>query len=89
VVYRVFVWPLLGGADRSVGARLAIDLASAVGREDLVRVSLERRADGFWATPVPGPPSSLRALATAAGVALVPADVSALPAGTCITVIRF
>jgi molybdopterin molybdotransferase len=88
VVYQVFVRPLLGADDRAV-ARLTAAVASTVGREDLVRVTLELRVDGYWATPLPGPPSSLRALATAAGVALVPPDVSALPAGACITVVRF
>jgi molybdopterin molybdotransferase len=87
VIYAAFVRPLLGADDRMV-ARLTVDVASVTGREDLVRVALEPRADGLWAAPLGGPPSSLRALATAAGVAVVPSDLSALPAGACITVIR-
>jgi molybdopterin molybdotransferase len=89
IAYEIFVRPLLDDEDRAVVARLAVELSSAAGREDHVRVTLERRPDGLWAHPVPGPASSLRALATAAGVAIVPAAVSSLPAGAGITVIRF
>jgi molybdopterin molybdotransferase len=87
MVFEIFLRPLLDDRDRAIQAHLAVDVGSTPGREDYVRVQLESRADGRWATPVAGGASSLRALATAAGVAIVPADVPALTTGASITVL--
>jgi molybdopterin molybdotransferase len=89
IVFQMFVRPLLTREECRLPARLSAAVASVRGREDYVRVAIEARSDGLWATPIPGSPSSLCALATADGVAIVPGDAEALAAGACVSVVRF
>jgi molybdopterin molybdotransferase len=58
---------------RVVRARLTSDVASADGREDHVRVALERREDGFWATPIPGVSAMISTMVRAAGITVIAA----------------
>ena len=72
-----------------VFARLTAGHDSALGREDYLRVQLEDREGCTWAKPLSGTSSSLSALATADGVAIIPADVAAAPVQAVIEVLRF
>ncbi len=89
IVFRVLLRPLLLAEGPPLTARIARDHASAVGREDYVRVTLSQRGAELWATAVTGSSSSLSALALADGVAIVPQDRAALSAGDLVDVLRF
>jgi molybdopterin molybdotransferase len=54
-------------------ARLAQPLPGAGQREDHRRVTLERRADGLWAVPLPAGSQILSSLTRAGGIVVVPA----------------
>jgi molybdopterin molybdotransferase len=56
----------------TVRARLTEDLRSADGREDHVRVSLARRDDGWWATPIVGVSAMITTLVRADGITVIP-----------------
>jgi molybdopterin molybdotransferase len=94
-VFEVFVRPLLRSRaglhtnDWMVTARLEAPLASIVGREDYVRVTLARRDDELWASPLPGPASSLLSLATADGLVIVPHADALVAAGDAVSITRF
>lgn len=103
-LYEVFVRPVLAGmlgaidlgspGSGQVRAILTTAIDSAKGREDYVRVRLDRRLDGagavvLMATPITGASSSLFALAKADGVAIVPDEVEGVAAGEAISVLVF
>jgi molybdopterin molybdotransferase len=54
-------------------ARLTEPVRSADGREDHVRVRLERRADGWWATPIAGISAMISTMVQADGITVIPA----------------
>jgi molybdopterin molybdotransferase len=87
VIFEVFVRPLLGrlGGDRGqplpLAARLTTAQASAVGREDYLRVRLVERAGDLWAEPIGARVSALSALLAADGLAILPAEAGAVAAG--------
>jgi molybdopterin molybdotransferase len=66
--------PALEGVSpfRIVKARLARSIASSPGREDHVRVMLEKRDDGLWARPVFGASGLISTLVKAVGTVVVP-----------------
>jgi molybdopterin molybdotransferase len=94
VVFRAVVRPALlalsgareapGGA--RVSARLSVNLASASGREEFVRVRLVSRADGWWAEPVEGPSGFLSTFVQSDGFVIIPLEATGLPAGTAVEV---
>jgi molybdopterin molybdotransferase len=93
-VFAVFVRPVIlhlsgRGEASPLRVRLCTDVASVVGREDYIRVQLDVRDGMTWAKPLSGTSSSLSALATADGVAVIPTEVATLPAGDLVEVIRF
>lgn len=65
----------------TVLAELDAGISSAVGRFDVVQVSLERREDGWVARRVPGRASQLSALTRADGFLIMPDDVVSLAKG--------
>ena len=75
--------PALAGVApyRTVRARLARSIASSPGREDHVRVMLERRDDGLWARPVFGASGLISTLVKAVGTVVVPVNGIGIEAG--------
>lgn len=57
----------------TVRARLTQAVRSADGREDHVRVLLERRPDGWWATPILGVSAMISTMVRAQGITVIPA----------------
>ena len=66
---------------RTVTARLARSIASSPGREDHVRVLLERRDDGLYAVPVFGASGLISTLVKAVGTVVVPVNTIGIEAG--------
>jgi molybdopterin molybdotransferase len=97
VTYELFVAPTLAhlsGAAvpprRTVGARLARNIASAAGREDYVQVRLEPRQDGgLDAVPVFGKSNLIFTLVRSAGMLKIPLDAGGLSEGAQVEVVLF
>jgi molybdopterin molybdotransferase len=53
-------------------ARLTEAIRSADGREDHVRVTLEQRPDGWWATPIQGVSAMISTMVRADGITVIP-----------------
>ena len=70
----------------TVPARLTEELRSADGREDHVRVSLERRADGWWATPITGVSAMITTLVRADGITVIPSQSPGFESGDVVEV---
>jgi molybdopterin molybdotransferase len=75
--------PALSGTSsyRTVKARLARSIASGPGREDHVRVTLEKRDDGLWARPIFGASGLINTLVKAVGTVVVPVNKIGIEAG--------
>jgi len=75
--------PALEGitTSRIVKARLARSISSSPGREDHVRVILEKRDDGLWARPVFGASGLITTLVKAVGTVVVPVNKIGIEAG--------
>lgn len=93
VVFRAVVRPALlalCGAVSSAGpqlaARLAVNLPSASGREEFVRVRLVHRPDGLWAEPVEGPSGFLSPFVKSDGFLVLPVEATGLTAGSPVVV---
>ncbi len=69
------------GAGRVVKARLRRSIQSAPGREDHVRVTLERREDGLYAVPVFGASGLISTLVKALGTVVIPLNSIGIEAG--------
>lgn len=75
---------------RQCPAVLTRNVASKQGREDFVRVALERDATGQWlAKPVLGKSGLLRTLVQAQGLVHIPASYEGLEGGSRVTVLLF
>ncbi|HTG01003.1 MAG TPA: gephyrin-like molybdotransferase Glp [Nitrospirota bacterium] len=66
---------------RIVKARLARSISSSPGREDHVRVTLERRDDGLWARPIFGASGLISTLVRAVGTVVVPVHKIGIESG--------
>jgi len=66
---------------RTVRARLARSISSSPGREDHVRVALEKRDDGLWARPIFGASGLISTLVKAVGTVIVPVKKIGIEAG--------
>jgi molybdopterin molybdotransferase len=75
--------PALAGItlQRTVKAKLARSISSSPGREDHVRVTLEKREDGLWARPVFGASGLISTLVKAVGTVVVPVNTIGIEAG--------
>lgn len=62
-------------------ARLTEGVRSADGREDHVRVKLEQREDGWWATPIAGISAMISTMVNADGIMVIPSRSPGLEAG--------
>ena len=92
-IFQHFVTPtiqlMLGAVPRrahTVRAKLARNIPAASGRADYVRVRLDERDDGIWATPVFGKSNLIYTLVRSEGVVAVPLNSSGMPAGSEVTV---
>lgn len=83
-VLRRLLW--LSEAVPTRPARLAAAVRSADGREDHVRVRLEERADGLWATPIEGVSAMISTMVGAGGITIVPAGSPGFAAGETVEV---
>jgi molybdopterin molybdotransferase len=66
---------------RTLKARMARSVSSTPGREDHVRVILEKKDDGLWARPVFGPSGLISTLVKAVGTVVVPVNKIGIEAG--------
>jgi molybdopterin molybdotransferase len=93
--FELFVAPVLRRMQRlpddtvRIVARLTAPIRSADGREDHVRVSLDPRADGLWATPIPGISAMISTMVRAEGIAVVPAGSPGFAEGEAVEVRLF
>jgi molybdopterin molybdotransferase len=67
--------------NRVVKARLVRSISSGPGREDHVRVMLEKKEDGLWARPVFGASGLISTLVKASGTVVVPVNKIGIEAG--------
>ncbi len=74
---------------RTVKARLSKNVASAQGREEHVRVSLDEREDGLWAIPVLGKSGLITTLVKADGTFVIPMNNSGIETGEVVDVRLF
>ena len=74
---------------RTTRAVLAENVASEIGREDWVRVTLETRADALLAHPVRGKSAQIMSLVRADGMVRVPLTDEGIEAGTPVDVVLF
>lgn len=95
ICFEVFVKPLLlrltgevphpalegVAVSRTVKARLVRSIASNPGREDHVRVILEKNDEGLWARPVFGASGLITTLVKAVGTVVVPVNKIGIEAG--------
>lgn len=83
--------PVLEGIplQRTVRAKLSRSIASAPGREDHVRVTLVKRADGLYAVPVFGASGLISTLVKAIGTVVVPVNSIGIEAGEDVEVRLF
>jgi molybdopterin molybdotransferase len=100
VIFDLFAAPLirkLGGEERqaldsfrrSIRAILATNIASQIGREDYVRVTLERQGDSFVAMPLPNKSGAIFTLVKADGMVRIDLNQDGLEAGQEVDVILF
>jgi len=75
--------PALAGISpaHTVRARLVRSISSSPGREDHVRVMLEKKDDGLWARPVFGASGLISTLVKAVGTIVVPVNEIGIEAG--------
>jgi len=74
---------------RMVRALFGRNLSSSVGREEHIRVTVERRNGAFWAVPVLGKSGLVRTLVQADGIVIVPMNKSGLYEGEGVEVRLF
>lgn len=94
---RVFLSPLLDHLQGLaapeprawIDATLTKSLASAKGREEYIRCSLEKREDRFFATPITAPSAVLSGLLAADGLIVCPENSEGLAAGHNVKVFPF
>ena len=100
VIFDLFAAPLirklggeqrqaLDGFQRSVRATLATNIASQIGREDYVRVRLERQNGAFVAIPLPNKSGAIFTLVKADGMVRIDLNQDGLEAGQEVEVILF
>jgi molybdopterin molybdotransferase len=66
---------------RTVRALFSRNLSSSVGREEHIRVAVERRNGAFWAVPILGKSGLVRTLVKADGIAIIPMNKSGVYEG--------
>jgi len=100
VIFDLFAAPLIrriggeaaAGIDpfaKTLRAALKTNIASQVGREDYVRVTLERDADGWLATPLPSKSGAIFTLVKADGMVRIDLNQDGVEQGEEVEVILF
>lgn len=97
IVFHLFAAPLIarlqgqGGdlIDRRVQARIARNIASAVGRSDYINVKLEERGDGLWAVPVFGKSGLISTMVKSDGMVEIAANKEGIMEGEFVGVHLF
>ncbi len=99
MIFHAFVRPILGqlsgktspeaALETGIPALLSRNLPSAPGREDLVRVKLERNGQGMIAHPLMGNSAMISTMTAADGFITVPLEQEGLKAGTEVRVTLF
>jgi molybdopterin molybdotransferase len=79
----------LGRFPKTVKARLKTNIASQIGREDYVRVTVERQSDGVVATPLPSKSGAIFTLVKADGMVRIDMNQDGLEQGEEVEVILF
>jgi molybdopterin molybdotransferase len=74
---------------KTVRATLKTNVASQIGREDYVRVTLERQAEGLLATPLPSKSGAIFTLVKADGMVRIDMNLDGLEQGEEVEVILF
>jgi molybdopterin molybdotransferase len=74
---------------RVVRARMARNYSSSAGREDHLRVALEKRGDELWAVPILGKSGLITTLVRAHGTVVIPLARLGLPKGEWVDVELF
>ena len=67
--------------NRVVKAKLIRSISSGAGREEHVRVALEKKDDGLWARPLLGASGLISTLVKAIGIVVVPVNTIGIDAG--------
>ncbi|MFM1651815.1 gephyrin-like molybdotransferase Glp [Brevibacillus sp. B_LB10_24] len=97
IVFHLFGIPILeklsgtrtAKADLRLEARIARNVASAVGRSDYIRVKIEQRADGLWAEPVFGKSGLISTLVASDGMVEISANKEGILEGEIVKVQLF
>ncbi|WNC16491.1 gephyrin-like molybdotransferase Glp [Brevibacillus brevis] len=97
IIFHLFVAPLIrrlqgespSPYDRRLPARISRNVASAVGRSDYIRVKLEEREDGLWATPVFGKSGLISTLVKSDGMVEISANKEGILEGEVVQVHLF
>jgi molybdopterin molybdotransferase len=100
VIFDLFAAPLirrlagenaaaLERCSKTVRAKLKTNVASQIGREDYVRVTLERQAEGVLATPLPSKSGAIFTLVKADGMVRIDMNLDGLEQGEEVEVILF
>jgi molybdopterin molybdotransferase len=100
VIFDLFAAPLirklggeerqtLAGSQRTIRALLATNIASQIGREDYVRIRLERKEDSLMAMPLPNKSGAIFTLVKADGMVRIDLNQEGLEAGQEVEVILF
>jgi molybdopterin molybdotransferase len=93
IFVRPVLWRMAGlgkerleGAGRFVKARLSRNVRSAVGRREVITVTLKRDGDEFWAVPLLGKSGLITTMVRAEGVFNIPANSPGIDMGELIDV---
>ena len=70
-------------------ARMSRNIASAAGRQDFIRVKLERRQDELWAVPILGKSGLISTMVESHGLAQIPPEKQGILAGEWVEVEMF
>jgi len=100
VIFDLFGAPMLrrlGGENlaalqsftRTLRAKLKTNVASQIGREDYVRVTLERQVEGYVATPLPSKSGAIFTLVKADGMVRIEMNQDGLEQGEDVEVLLF
>jgi molybdopterin molybdotransferase len=97
IIFHLFVAPLikrlqgqrLVDYDQRIIARISRNIASAVGRSDYIRVKLEEREDGLWASPVFGKSGLISTLVKSDGMVEISANKEGILEGEIVHVHLF
>jgi molybdopterin molybdotransferase len=94
VIFEIIVRPMISmmlGRDEDFGttrilARMSRNVPSAAGRQDYIRVKLERRGEELWAVPVLGKSGLISGMVESCGLAHIPSQKQGVAEGELVEV---